>query len=446
MACAAALSFIGTETTAQNFFTWPFGAPIQQENPQQGTRQQGKKVGFVYDADFNFNFDNREFDAGDEQFTESMTIFGARLTPSVGVQFRSHKNVTHRLMAGIDVMKDFGRSPSAVAGSSEADRGLENTRLFREITMYYGIDARYDNWRIRGYAGIFPRAFSEGEYSEAFFSDSLKFYDNNLEGFLVKAQGRKAYMELAFDWNGKYGSYRREQFSAFGYGKYDFTDWLRAGLAFKYHHYANAEEYGSVVDDALIQPFVRFGFERFCGMQDLSLTFSGYFASQQDRRIEDGKKDNSGAELTLSVRNWNVGIENRLYYGQSLMPFYDYVDDGGFKYGNNLYTGSPFYRASITEPGKWNLYDRLEVYYQPHIADFLDLRLSIVAHFPDGFKYAGMQQKASLIFCLDKVLHPQNKTAVRVSRSADRPGNGHRTKPQRPRQNGGGSDRIIISM
>ena len=49
----------------------------------------------------------------------------------------------------------------------------------------------------------------------------------------------------------------------------------------------------------------------------------------------------------------------------------------------------------------------MEVFYEPHIADFLDLRLSIVAHFPDGFRYAGMQQKLSLVFNLDRLLNPE---------------------------------------
>lgn len=407
MACA--------EAGAQDFFSWGFGQPVE-------TRTQ-PKVKFVYDAAFDYKFDNREFDAGDERFTESMTLYGARLTPSVGLQVRQNGNVTHRLMGGIDIMKEFGRHPASVAESPEHDRGLENTRLFREITMYYGIDAKLDRWNIRGYAGIFPRSLSEGEYSQAFFSDSLKFYDNNLEGALIKASAPRTYMELAFDWNGQYGPYRREQFNAFGFGKYEFTDFLSAGLAFKYHHYANAEEYGSVVDDALVQPFIRLGFGRRCGWQDVSATLAWYFAVQQDRRQQDGQYDQGGGELTLSVRNWNVGIENRLYYGTDLMPFYNYVDDGGFKYGNNLYGGSPFYRVTADGSRDWSAYDRFEVYWQPHIADFLDLRLSIVAHFPEGFKYAGMQQKLSLVFSLDKLLNPvssSGKPAVRRGRRSRR--------------------------
>ncbi len=411
----------GTCGYSQDFFSWGFSG-----EPKQ------KKVEFAYDANFDFKFDNREFDAGKEQFTESMTLFGARLTPSVGVKVNQNANISHRLMAGIDVMKEFGRSPSSVPSSSECDRGLENTRLFREITLYYGIDARLDNWRIKGYAGVFPRAFSEGDYSQAFFSDSLKFYDNNLEGLLVKAVAPRTYMEIVFDWNGKYGSYRREQFNMFGYGHYDFTKWLSAGLAFKYHHYANTEEYGSVVDDGLFQPFVKFQFAGYAGLQDLSLQLSSYLAVQQDRRQSKGQHNSAGAEITVGVRNWNVGIENRLYCGKSLYPFYNYVDDGGFKYGNNLYAGSPFYRVVPDDSGKFSYYDRFELYYQPHIADFLDLRLSIVAHLPNGFRYAGMQQKASLIFNLDKVLNP---SSPRSSRSASR-----RSGSSRRNRSGRGSE------
>lgn len=78
---------------------------------------------FIYDVYFDYKFDNREFDSGKEQFTESMTLYGARLTPSVGLQVKQNANVRHKLMAGIDVMKDFGRHPSAVAASPECDRG-----------------------------------------------------------------------------------------------------------------------------------------------------------------------------------------------------------------------------------------------------------------------------------------------------------------------------------
>ncbi|MDY6464470.1 MAG: hypothetical protein SPK80_07685 [Bacteroidales bacterium] len=48
----------------------------------------GQKPEFVYDAGFEFYFDNREMDAGKEAFTRSMTINTAFLTPSVGLRIK----------------------------------------------------------------------------------------------------------------------------------------------------------------------------------------------------------------------------------------------------------------------------------------------------------------------------------------------------------------------
>ncbi|MGM9739114.1 MAG: hypothetical protein ACI3ZP_00790 [Candidatus Cryptobacteroides sp.] len=391
--CTALLIGAGA-VNAQTFFSW-------------SSRDQEAKVKFQYDVNFEYNFDNREFDKGKEQFTESATLYGARLTPSIGLKLNQNRNTSHKIMMGIDVMKEFGKNPVKVNGSPEADNGLENTRLFRELTLYYGIESKIGHWKIKGYAGMFPRYFSEGDYSKAFYSDSLKFYDNNLEGALIKAYGPSSFFELSFDWNGKYGQDRREQFIVSSYGKHNFTPWFSLGYALKYHHYANTAKYGGVVDDGLVQPFARFGFEYFAGIQDLSLTLSWYQAFQSDRRLENGGRSPGGAEIGIGVRNWNVGLKNNLYIGKNLMPFYNSIDDGGFKYGHNVYTGSPFYRVTPFSTDEWSIYDMMEVFYEPHIADFLDLRLSIVAHFPDGFRYAGMQQKLSLVFNLDRLLNPE---------------------------------------
>ena len=90
------------------------------------------KVSFAYDVDFQMQFDNREFYRS--AFTPSMTVFGARLTPSVGLAVRQKNGAVHKLMAGIDVMKDFGNSPvspdRADAGSPETDPQLSNLNLF----------------------------------------------------------------------------------------------------------------------------------------------------------------------------------------------------------------------------------------------------------------------------------------------------------------------------
>ena len=138
------------------------------------------QVHFVYDVDFEMNFDNREFYRSD--FSKSMTIFGARLTPVAGLQRFSADSASHRLMAGIDVMKDFGASPvSDLLAGGKTDETLSrqnNLSMFREITIYYNLEDKIGDTGISLYAGIFPRNRMEGRYSQAFFSDSLRFYES----------------------------------------------------------------------------------------------------------------------------------------------------------------------------------------------------------------------------------------------------------------------------
>ena len=81
-----------------------------------------------------------------------------------------------------------------------------------------------------------------------------------------------------------------------------------------------------------------------------------------------------------------------------MLPFYDGRDDVGVKYGNLLYFGDYFYKIK----GKTGIYDRLAVYYEPHISDFLDIRLAVNVHFNGGF--AGWQQMLSLKFNLQSLL------------------------------------------
>ena len=135
-----------------------------------------ENIRFAYDVDFEMNFDNREFYRSN--FSNSMTIFGARLAPAIGLE-SVHKNGTsHRIMVGADIMKDFG---------SNSDK----SKMLKEITLYYRLEKKIKKTEMTIYAGIFSRDNMEGHYSEAFFSDSLKFYDNNLEGILLKFKRRK---------------------------------------------------------------------------------------------------------------------------------------------------------------------------------------------------------------------------------------------------------------
>ena len=183
-----------------------------------GLRAEGDKVRFAYDVDFEMRFDNREYYRS--AFSPSMTIFGARLTPSVGLDIYQDRGVSHRLMMGIDVSKDFGASPVSklLSGGTdipETSQKQNNADLFREMTLYYKLHTDTGKSGLELYAGIFPRRAMMGDYSDAFFSDSLRFYDNNIEGILLRIRNQKTLWELGCDWMGQFGQVRKEKFMVF---------------------------------------------------------------------------------------------------------------------------------------------------------------------------------------------------------------------------------------
>lgn len=186
---------------------------------------QEKSLKFAYDVDFEMNFDNREFYRS--AFSTSMTIFGARLTPAVGLEAMQKDGTSHRIMIGADVMKDFG----APKGSS---------KLLKEVLLYYRLEKKFNDTQMSLYAGIFPRNNMSGNYSEAFFSDSLKFYDNDLEGILLKFKRPKAQFEVGCDWMGQYSENQRERFMIFTSGEGRIAPVLSIGYSGYMYHFANS--------------------------------------------------------------------------------------------------------------------------------------------------------------------------------------------------------------
>ena len=347
------------------------------------------KVGFVYDLDFDMQFDNREFDG--TSYTSSMTVFGARVTPAVGVGLQQKNGTKHRLMVGIDIMKNFGAAS-------------KNSELFDEMTLYYDVKKQLGKTEFEMVAGIFPRRYAEGSYSQAFYSDSLRFYDNNLEGLLLKFSRPKAYFEIGCDWMGMYDTFSRERFQIFSSGEGKVLPFLSLGYAASLYHFSCSGVSIGVVDNALINPYLRFDLASVADMQALSARLGWLQALQNDRANVGHYVFPGGAEVVMEVQKWNVGVRNDMFIGTDMMPYYNAVDNAGYKYGNVLYMGSPFYRVWDDGRDGIGLADRLEVYYAPKFgAPYLDMKVSAIFHF-DGEKYCGCRQMVSLNFNLEKLL------------------------------------------
>lgn len=363
---------------------------------------EDEKIRFAYDVDFETKFDNREFSRS--AFSRSMTIFGARLTPSVGVSIaQPEKSMNHRLMVGIDVMKDFGASPisASLAGDTpeETSQRLSNLNLFREITLYYQLEKQLEDTGLELYAGIFPRRAMGGSYSDVFFSDSLRFYDNNLEGILFKVNRPKGFWEVGCDWFGQKGQVRKEKFMIFTSGESHVTPFMNVGFSGYMYHFAGSKKARGVVDNILLNPYMSFGFGRMLDLQKFDVRIGWVQAMQHDRVNVGHYVFPGGGELDLDISNWNVGIRNRLFYGMDMMPYYNSADTGGDKYGHRLYFGDPFYRIHDDGDQSAGLYDRFEIYYEPHVGKYLSVRIAARFHF-NGNTYSGCQQILGVRFNL----------------------------------------------
>lgn len=355
-----------------------------------------------YDVDFQYYFDNREFSGSDMTLMRSQTIHAARLAPSVGVRMNMDPTTTMRLMAGANFIQNMGERSGCV-GNEGASVGAG----FTGPLLYYKIDKLFPQGIFSASAGIYPGSESEGEYSRAMISDSTRFYDSEMEGVFFKYRTARFYAELGLDWCGKYGQLRREQFRIFSSGRYDFNRTFSAGWAVDAGHFANSEEIRVVMDNIIGNAFVRADIAHLTGMDELSVKAGALAAYQRNRRLDSKGQVPGGAEIVLTAQHRHAGISSTLYAGGDMMPYYDQEfsssDGTTWTNGSYLYRGEAFYRTGYAG-ARW--YGCTEIYYEPHIFDLMDLKLSVDIHYMDGHGMLGSQQKFSLIIDLDRLRYP----------------------------------------
>ena len=350
-------------------------------------------VQFAYDVNFDMNFDNREFSRS--RFSPAMTIFGSRLSPSLGFSVKQTAGLSHKVMLGADLMKDFGSQEDSIG-------------LMKEMTMYYLLQKKTEKNHFTLQAGIFPRTSMEGYYSDAFFSDSLKFYDNNIEGLLLKLRRKNAYFEAGCDWMGQYSKYHRERLMIFTAGSGKILPFLSLGYSAYMYHFANSETVKGLVDNFLFNPYVKADFGSLVGLDELSVRAGWIEVLQNDRMNIGHYIFSGGAEIALEARHRDIGIRNTIFAGRTLMPLYNKYDRSGNKYGNILYFGDPFYRLNDDDADMGGIYDKLEIFYEPYVGGCLKVQACAVFHFTH-VKYAGCQQVVRLVFDLQQLLANRQK-------------------------------------
>lgn len=340
------------------------------------TRSGAERVQWRCDLGFQYYFDNREYDASEPYLLPSGTTHAAVLTPTLSAQWRPSRRVRHSLTLGADLQHDMGAGTWA--------------GTFREGILYYDARVRGENGVFEGVAGIYPRTLMNSYFSEAFFSDLNHFTDRNFEGVLLKWTARRFRTETALDWLGQRGYDRKERFQIISAGTWQVARVLSLGWALDYYHYAGSELAPGVVDHGLLEPWLKLDLAPGTEWQEISLRAGALLSYQWDRRRADRPSTPGGAEVTATLRRWNVIVQNNAYFGGDLLPLYDGVDLAGHPYGEQLYFGHRFY---------FGFYDRTLVCWEPRIARSVRLRIGARIHFTSN-GFMGWQQTVGLRFDL----------------------------------------------
>ena len=305
---------------------------------------------FLWSVDVDMRFDNREY--GKSPYNWPQTIFGGYINPLVGLGWRGNS-----IQVGATALRNFG-APA---------RDTEFNFLF-----FYN----YHDSRFNVSAGIIPRRQVIGG-SEAFFNDSIKFFDNTIDGLLLQYRHDNDYVELFCDWDGHQTETARERFIVYSSGRYYPLPWLFGEYEFMMHHHAGTSLEGEVVDNVWLYPRIGVDFAKRLWFDKLRLSVGWIHSFQNDRAYVGRYVKPHGLQVEARVEKYKIGLYNTLFVGNGMMPYYK-------AYGSSLYTGDAFYRT------RDNVYNRLEAYWYPFQNEKFDLKVSTVHHF-DGVKWNSQQ-------------------------------------------------------
>jgi len=277
---------------------------------------------FMYDVDFVTDFDNREYHTALDQ---SQTIFGIRLTPTVGMEVEDSLGGRHKLMGGISYIQPFGA-------------GWKSAQVLP--TVFY----RYDYKGFSAALGFVPYTQLKAPLPKYLRSDSLSFAYPNIQGALFQYANHLGYVEALCDWRGMQQTTTREAFRIIIDGE---AQWniLRVGGYAQLNHLANVSKnaepipYPGVADDAIINPYIGIDASRKTVMDSLRFT-AGYIFGYQCHRRENLLNLCHGMTAQLVLRWKFIELDDQFYFGDNQMPHYE-------KFGQLLNQGEKFYQAKI---------------------------------------------------------------------------------------------------
>lgn len=321
---------------------------------------------FTLDLYDHFYFDNREFKT--DKMGVSETLFGNVLLPTFGL------------------IRDNGDSWTALRVGALAKSDMGVGEIDWEIPVY--LEHHKGNFSM--YAGKVHSKYFYGDSPTVFFSDEAKFNNNIIDGIVVRWDSDRYKYLLGCDWMGVSGPFTRERFLLYTEGRQSILPWLRVGFNAYYYHLACSWYEQNVVDNGLIYPHIDFVFKAF-GSVAFDLRIGAFQALQQERRAVGKYVFPLGAYSEQNISWRNFYLQNSIYSGDGLQPYYHFPSPAGVNYGELLYPGDHAYGFANTA-----VYDRLKMGYSCRIFDGFTLDTYCVLHMLNSQEDFGFTQVLSL--------------------------------------------------
>lgn len=304
---------------------------------------------FVWKAGVHSFFDNEEYAHSAVQTPQTMA--GVHLAPEVGVEWQGR----HRILAGVDVMKEFG-----------TDRIIDYARPI----AYYWFDGKYFDFRM----GAFPRKDVLDRYPRMFFQDSIANYRPVMTGLSWEYHRKNGYAQVWLDWTSRQTEKNREAFFMGWSGRYNLGVFYGQHFGYMYHF---AKRKNPVVpdplhDNGLMLTSVGVDFAPKTAFAKLELNVGWSVGLERNRDGDGNWHAPHGLLSELKVEYKGIGLFNTYYRGGAQQRFYP-------QYGNALYWGDTFYRTKE--------YDRADLYINFFKTPVVNVKLVFSLHFTERAMY-----------------------------------------------------------
>lgn len=282
------------------------------------TSAQAQK--FIYDVEALSFFDNREYDRPNQR---SQTIYGIRLSPTIGVAFKDSTQGRYHLVGGLHYIQPMGGN-------------------WRNIHLWPTL---YIEMLRKGFSialGAIPYTKRIDPIPAFMRYDSLAYAYPNIQGALFQYVSKWGFAEFMCDWRGLPSPTKREMFLLLLNGQFHYKLLFTGGYA-QLNHKASygAPNHDSVCDDIFLNPYLGVDLTAYTPLDSLSLR-AGYVWGMQ--RIRNDLPNDTffpqGFLAGLTMRWRWVGLRTTVYYGKPLMPLYPI-------YGPDLNRGDPFYQSNF---------------------------------------------------------------------------------------------------